>query len=191
MTEKQVEAEVYRYFGQHGASGASFGPITVFGKNAGDPHAQVTHNKLKSGDCVLVDIGCIYEGYCSDITRTFTIGKSSPQMKKMIDVTKAAQALAVSKIKAGMTGQEVDNIAREYIKKHYHGYNIPHGVGHGVGRQIHELPTTNQVNTQPLPVNAVVTIEPGIYNEYGGVRIEDTVVVKKNGCVVLTKKAIK
>jgi Xaa-Pro aminopeptidase len=191
MTEKQVEKEVYRYFGEHGASGASFGPITVFGKNAGDPHAQVGNNKLKSGDCILIDIGCIYEGYCSDVTRTYAIGKPNAKVQEMLDVVKAAQALALSKIRVGMTGQEVDAIARNYIKKHYYGYNIPHGVGHGVGRQIHEQPMNNQLNDQPLPLDSIVTIEPGIYNEYGGARIEDTVVVKNNGCVILTKKAIK
>jgi Xaa-Pro aminopeptidase len=113
-------------------------------------------------------------------------------MLKMYSVVVESNALGIEKAKAGITGRELDAICRSYIAQQFNGYNIPHGVGHGVGMLIHEEPRNKATNHQPLPANAVVTIEPGIYDvSVGGVRVEDTVVITKTGCRVLTHKAVK
>jgi Xaa-Pro aminopeptidase len=113
-------------------------------------------------------------------------------MVKMYNVTLAANKLGIKYIKAGVTGKSVDNICRKYIAQKFDGYDFPHGTGHGVGMLIHEEPRVNRANTKPLPENSVVTIEPGVYfDNIGGVRVEDTVVVTKTGCKVLTRKAPK
>jgi Xaa-Pro aminopeptidase len=110
----------------------------------------------------------------------------------MYTIAVESNVLGIEKAKAGMTGRELDAVCRSYIAQHFNGYDIPHGVGHGVGMLIHEEPRNKFINNEPLPVNAVVTIEPGIYdNDIGGVRIEDTVVITKTGCKVLTSRAPK
>jgi Xaa-Pro dipeptidase len=113
-------------------------------------------------------------------------------MLKMYNTTLQANLLGIKHARSGMTCEYLDNLCRNYIKEKYHGYNIPHGVGHGVGMLIHEEPRIKQTNTKPLSIGSVITIEPGIYDDkVGGVRVEDTVVITKDGCKVLTKKALK
>jgi Xaa-Pro aminopeptidase len=139
-----------------------------------------------------VDAGCICQGYCSDITRVWWIGTPPKQIKEMYDVVLKTNLLGIKNAKANVIGSRLDAVCRNFIKQNWHNYDIPHGVGHGVGRLIHENPRINKIYHKSLPINSVVTIEPGIYNsKIGGVRIEDTILITKNGCKVLTSKSPK
>ncbi|MDR2823320.1 MAG: Xaa-Pro peptidase family protein [Mycoplasmataceae bacterium] len=191
-SESAAAQELITFMIKQGASGVSFRPIISFGKNTSSPHNVPSNYKLRSGDSILVDCGCVYKGYCSDITRIWWIGKVNPKIKHMYEVALAANKLGIASAKDGMTGKELDAIVRNYVAKNYDGYDIPHGVGHGVGVKIHEAPWVKKTYTQKLLTNSVVTMEPGIYDSsIGGVRIEDTIVITKNGCKVLTSKSSK
>ncbi|MDR2567939.1 MAG: aminopeptidase P family protein [Mycoplasmataceae bacterium] len=193
MTEKQVAKLIYIHMLELGASGLSFDSIVASGKNSAIPHHHPSDKKIAKNEFITVDIGCVYGGYCSDITRTFVIGKPTKRMEDMYNLVFKSQAAGVQKIKAGMKGSEVDAICRDIITADKNwGTMFTHSTGHGVGIEIHELPSNRKVYQTELPENSVVTVEPGVY-EYGyyGVRIEDTVVVKNGKCVVLTKKANK
>ena len=139
-----------------------------------------------------MDFGCIYNHYCSDITRTVFIGnfKNSNKIRQIYDIVLQAQSKAVQSCKAGASTIEIDGIARKYIDSKGYGDNFGHGLGHGVGLEIHESPRVSYIDETILQENMVITIEPGIYIEnFGGVRIEDMIVIKKNGCQNLYKSS--
>ncbi|MDC0559110.1 M24 family metallopeptidase, partial [Candidatus Izimaplasma bacterium] len=134
------------------------------------------------------DIGCIYEGYTSDLTRTVAMGDVSDELKKIYNIVYEAQKLGLEASNASITGKELDAVCRDYITKKGYGEYFQHGTGHGVGLDVHEGPTVNSRNDKPLGEGSAITIEPGIYiSGLGGVRIEDDVILTKDGCIVLNE----
>ena len=151
------------------------------------PHAEPTRKKVKKGDFVTFDIGCFYDGYSSDITRTFVVGKATPKQRKIYNLVLKANKKAIRTAKAGMDGYDLDKVARDVIKKAGYGPKFGHGLGHGLGMEVHAFPRVSRLAHAKLKPNMVITIEPGIYIKgWGGVRIEDDVRIKRGGCEVMT-----
>ena len=187
ITEREVAIELEFFMRRNGASRLSFDSIVASGINSSMPHAQPTDKMFGIGDFVTLDFGCVYEGYCSDMTRTVVIGKATKQQRKIYELVLDAQLEALTRIKAGMTGVEADKIARDVISNAGYGDYFGHGLGHGVGLYIHESPRLSFISKHKLSENMAVTVEPGIYlPNFGGVRIEDLVIVKKEGVFDLT-----
>lgn len=187
MTELQLAAEIEYAMKKNGAQGFSFDTIVASGLNSAKPHHVPTDKKIEQGDFITMDFGCIYEGYCSDMTRTVVLGKASEQQKEIYQLVLAAQLAALDVIKAGMTGAQVDAAARDLITQAGHGAHFGHGLGHSVGLYIHESPNLSPAEQRVLVPGNIETVEPGVYIEgFGGVRIEDMVVVTENGCENLT-----
>lgn len=167
----------------------SFETIVAFGANGSRPHHQPSGKKLKRNDCVLIDFGVRYKGYCCDLTRCFVVGKPAGLglYKKVYDAVERAQAAAIKMVRAGVAIKKVDSAAREVIGKH----DLPvygHPTGHGLGIEIHEDPSLNAENKGKLKAGEVITIEPGVYIPGKlGVRIEDDVLVTESGCKILTR----
>ncbi len=186
ITEKQAAAELERFMKEKGASALSFDTIVAFGKGGANPHYATGNVKLKNESPVLLDFGCIYKGYCSDITRSFWFGKKPvAEYKKILDIAIKAHDEVVKKANKNMTGAEIDNIARQYIAAAGYGDYFTHGTGHGIGMQIHEDAYINQNNqTVKIAPNFCFSVEPGIYlTGKFGVRWED--------CFYMTDKGIK
>lgn len=187
LTENAIALEIERIMRQNGASGISFDTIVAAGAKSSLPHAEPSDALLKKGDFVVMDFGCIYEGYCSDMTRTVVIGETSEKQKEIYDIVLKAQKCALEGMKAGMTGCEIDALARDDITKAGYGDYFGHSLGHSVGLEIHEEPRCSATSKQKIEANMVVTVEPGIYiPDFGGVRIEDMVVVTETGIKNLT-----
>lgn len=184
--EREVANWIKNELKKHRARPA-FRIIVASGKRSAKPHGFATHKRIRKGELVVVDFGAVYNGYCSDITRTFFVGKPTAKQRKVYNIVKKAQEKAIRAVKAGREGREVDEAARAYIKQKGFGKYFIHNTGHGIGRKVHEAPKLSKDNRNRLRVGQVVTIEPGIYIKgWGGVRIEDMVLVTKKGCQVLT-----
>jgi Xaa-Pro aminopeptidase len=166
----------------------SFPPIVSFGKNTANIHHEPGKTKLKRGDTIMFDFGCTVNHYCSDMTRTYFWGESSAKQKKVYQDVLRAQEIALAKIsKREKRAKIIDKAARDFLNKKYKK-NFQHGLGHGVGTVIHEWPNFKPKSEDILPIGCVMTVEPGIYLKgFGGVRIEDMVLITKNGCINLTK----
>ncbi|MBU0495020.1 MAG: Xaa-Pro peptidase family protein [Chloroflexi bacterium] len=187
MTEKAVAWQLEAWAREHGAERASFEFIVAGGPNAAKPHAVQTDRPIQEGEPVTVDMGVVVDGYCSDMTRTFCLGEPDSKFREIWHIVLEAQEKATAGIRAGVTGQAIDTLARDVIAQAGYGENFGHGLGHGVGLAVHEAPGLSQRYPKPLPAGSVVTVEPGIYlTGWGGVRIEDMVVVRANGAEVLT-----
>lgn len=191
VAERDVAAEIEYNFKRRGAEGTSFDTIALFGARSSLPHGMPGERTLKSGDITLFDLGCRRAGYCSDLTRTYIFGTiPDSRAEEIYGVVLDAQLAALQAIKPGVQGKDIDAVARERIADAGFGDFFGHGLGHGVGIEIHEAPRLNPRATETLEAGMVVTVEPGIYlpNE-GGVRIEDLVVVTDTGCDILTRSS--
>jgi Xaa-Pro aminopeptidase len=171
-----------------GADTVSFEPIVAAGTNSSLPHHRPGESLLRKDEPVLFDWGAIYDGYCSDLTRTFIVGRATPKMKKAYGVVLDAQLSAIKFLRPGVTTKQADRVARDIIDKAGYKENFGHGLGHGLGRDIHELPTMrHNGGEEELRPGMIVTVEPGIYIPgEGGVRIEDDVLITHSGCEVLS-----
>lgn len=187
MTEKQVAAWIEFLMKEEGADGFSFDTIAASGIHSAMPHAVPTEKKLEAGDFLTMDFGCRYHGYCSDMTRTVVIGSASDRQKQVYDTVLQAQQTALERIRPGMTGKEIDALARNVIDKAGYGSCFGHSLGHSVGLEIHEKPCFSLKEEKVIHPGMVITVEPGIYIEnFGGVRIEDVVIITENGCENIT-----
>lgn len=188
ITEWEVSLEIEGFMKKNGASGTSFESIVASGKRSSLPHGVASQKVIEDGDFVTLDFGCIYNGYCSDMTRTVVVGKASDKQKEIYHVVLEAQEEALKHIKPGITGYDVDKIARDIIKEKGYGDYFGHGLGHGVGLEVHESPRLSPLGKDTLATNMIVTDEPGVYlPDFGGVRIEDLVLVTEEGCEALSK----
>ncbi len=187
MTELEIADEVERTMRSLGAEGLSFPTIAVSGVNSNQPHGEPSDRKIREGDFLTLDIGCVYRGYCSDMTRTVAIGYATDEMKKIYDIVLKAQLAGLEMVKAGVKCFDVDKASRDVIEEAGYGEFYIHGIGHGVGTEVHEPPTLNARSSEVLKENQAVTVEPGIYlPDKFGVRIEDLVIVTEFGYANLT-----
>lgn len=179
-TEIDVAAEIEYAMRKKGGYGTAFDTIVASGIRSAYPHGGCAERKIRKGDLIVVDIGAIYEYYCSDMTRTFVAGKPSDKQEKLYRVVKTAEGEAYQAIRAKARGKDVDQAARKIIEDSGYGVYFNHGLGHGVGLEVHEGPGLSPISKDRLAVGNVVTDEPGIYIPgFGGVRIEDSVLVKQ------------
>jgi Xaa-Pro aminopeptidase len=186
-TEKQVAWEIEKYIREHGGEGVSFDTLVGGGERGAMPHCAPTERVLKQGEGVVIDMGVRLDGYMSDLTRTVFLGKPDDEFKRVYDVVLAAQQTAQELVEAGMTGEQAHGLAQKVIEESGHGEHFGHGLGHGVGLQIHEAPRLGQHSKDVLSDGMVFTIEPGIYlTGWGGVRIEDVVVLEQGRARVMS-----
>ncbi len=188
VTEIEIADFIKQSFVKLGAPILSFAPIVAFGKGSADIHHEPGKAKLKKGDIIMFDFGCTVNHYCSDMTRTYFWGEPNAKQKKVYSDVLSAMNLALNKINSGeKKAKVIDASARKFLNRKYKD-NFQHGLGHGVGTVIHEWPNFKPKSEDTLPVGCVMTVEPGIYIKgLGGVRIEDMVLITKNGCINLTK----
>jgi Xaa-Pro aminopeptidase len=188
MTELQVAGVLERALRDEGSEGFPFPSIVATGARSALPHARASLAKIREGDILLMDFGAEVEGYCADITRTVVVGRATDEQREVYDVVRKANEQAAQDIRAGMTGRDADAIARGYIERRGFGELFGHGLGHGVGLEVHEAPRLARTAEGALAEGAVVTIEPGVYRPgWGGVRIEDDVVLDAAGPRILTR----
>jgi Xaa-Pro aminopeptidase len=185
-TELDIAAEISYQHKKLGAEKDSFDPIVASGPRSAMPHAKPSLERFKRGELIVIDMGCVYEGYASDQTRTVALGQVSEEARNVYRIVQDAQELGVASAQCGMTGKELDAIVRGYIAGHGYAEEFGHGLGHGVGFEVHEEPRISPKGELILKENMVFTIEPGIYlpGKFG-VRIEDTVVLGPLGATSL------
>lgn len=187
MTEREISLELEFFMKKQGAEALSFDTIAASGKRSAMPHGLASGKVIENGDFLTLDFGCIFEGYCSDMTRTVIVGKADDKQKEIYNTVLLAQKNALSEIKAGKTCADIDFAARSIIERAGYGKNFGHSLGHSVGIEIHEAPVFSPKSTDVTEAGHVITVEPGIYVEdFGGVRIEDLVAVTKDGFINLT-----
>ena len=187
MTELELQAELIYCLYKNGATGLAFDPIVVSGPNTSLPHGVAGERVIREGDFITMDFGAQYMGYCSDMTRTVALGYATEEMEKVYNTVLEAQKAGLAVTRAGVPGKEVDAAARKVITDAGYGEYFGHGYGHSLGLEVHESPSPNGANTEPMPENAVASAEPGIYlpGKFG-VRIEDVTVFKADGHENLT-----
>ncbi|MCL6593521.1 MAG: Xaa-Pro peptidase family protein [Alicyclobacillus sp.] len=187
LTEKEVAWELEQCMRRLGASGPSFPTIVASGWRSALPHGVASDKVIAAGELVTLDFGAVVNGYCSDLTRTLVLGSPTPQQQAVYETVLAAQQLALAAARPGMRGSDLDAVARDALTAAGYGPHFGHSLGHGIGLAIHEQPRIGKNSTDVLSPGMVVTIEPGVYLPgWGGVRIEDDVVVTCDGVRVLT-----
>ena len=180
MTEKELSVKLQCLLLQNGGDKNSFDPIVSFGENTSKPHAHPTERRLKTGDNVLMDFGCVVDGYCSDMTRTVFFGQPKEQIKNIYNIVLQAQLNVLSNVKNGMICKDVDEFARQIFRKYGVEDKFTHALGHGLGIDIHEIPSMHPKSEVILQPNMFVTVEPGLYFPgLGGVRIEDLILIEQ------------
>ncbi len=185
--ECEIALELEFFMRRHGASRTAFETIVASGPRSAMPHGVASDRKLQAGDFVVMDFGAVLKGYHSDITRTVVVGEPDQKQLQIYNIVLEAQLAALASVRAGTAAAEVDNAARDIIASSGYGENFGHGTGHGVGLVIHENPRVSAKSDAILEKGMVVTVEPGIYiPEWGGVRIEDMVLVEDGGCRIFT-----
>ena len=182
MSELELQAELIYCMYKNGAHGLSFDPIVVSGPNSSMPHGVAGERVIQPGDFITMDFGVLYNGYCSDMTRTVAVGFVTEEMEKVYNTVLAAQLAGLALTKAGVPGKDIDGAARKVITDAGYGEYFGHGYGHSLGLEIHESPSPNARNGEPMPLHAVASAEPGIYlpGKFG-VRIEDSVIYTADG----------
>jgi len=188
MTEKELQAELIYCLYKNGGEGLSFDPIVVSGPNTSLPHGVATDRVIQKGDFITMDFGVLYQGYCSDMTRTVAVGYATEEMEKVYNTVLQAQHAGIAATRAGVKGKDIDAAARKVIRDAGYGEYFGHGYGHSLGLEVHEAPNCNPSGETEMPVGAVCSAEPGIYipGKFG-VRIEDVVVFTADGCKNITK----
>jgi Xaa-Pro aminopeptidase len=187
VTELEIAGILESALRQCGSDGFPFPSIVASGPNAALPHARPTSRRVVAGDFLLLDFGARVGGYCSDITRTFVVGRATAEQREVYEVVRMANERAAGSVRPGMSGRDADGIARGYIQDRGFGELFGHSLGHGIGLEVHEAPRLAKTAEGPLVEGAVVTVEPGIYRPgWGGVRIEDDVHLGAGGTQVLT-----
>ena len=187
-TEREVALAIESTMMHRGADAVAFPTIVAAGPNAALPHAVPTDRIIKEGETIIIDMGLKLDGYCSDMTRTVVLGKPDKSIVKIIRLVRKAQLAAIKTIKAGIMARDADRAARKVLSGVGYGKNFGHGLGHGVGLAVHESPSLNRMRRNKLQAGMVVTVEPGIYLPgWGGVRLENMVVIEKKGCTILNR----
>jgi Xaa-Pro aminopeptidase len=187
-TEREFALALEFAMRERGASGVSFDPIVAAGPNAALPHARPSDRRVEPGELVVIDFGCVVDGYCSDMTRTVSVGEPSPEARRIWETVLSAQRIGCEAVAGGTECAAVDRATRDVIADAGWADAFVHGTGHGVGLEIHESPRVASTSTGTLEPGHVVTVEPGVYLPgIGGVRIEDTLVVTPEGPVALTE----
>ena len=188
MTEKEIAARLNYLMVAAGAEKTSFDTIVASGPNGSMPHAVPGMRKVREGDFITMDFGCVYKGYCSDMTRTVALGQPSDEMRNVYDIVLQAQLAGIAAARAGVTGAAIDGAARKVIQDAGYGSCFGHSFGHSLGIDIHEAPNAAPGNDKPMPDGAVISAEPGIYLPGRfGVRIEDVMILRPDGAQVITK----
>ncbi len=188
MTEKEVAWKMETAMRDFGADAISFDTIVAAGPNGAMAHHQPTDYVIKQKDPIVIDMGAKVGGYCSDLSRSIVTGEPDETFNKVYDTVLGAQLTAINTVKAGMTGEETDNLSRNVIVDAGYGDNFGHSLGHGVGLEIHENPRVGPRSADVLGLDTVFTVEPGIYlSGWGGIRIEDIVILRADGAVPLSK----
>ncbi|MGD9200830.1 MAG: aminopeptidase P family protein [Chitinispirillia bacterium] len=188
MTEKSIANQLDLLKFQYGSEKSAFDTIVLFGSRTALVHGIPSNRKLKNGNFILFDFGCVVDGFCSDMTRTIIFGKANKLQKKIYDIVKKAQESAKKSIRQGLKISSIDDNARSLITEAGYGDSFGHSTGHGIGLQVHEFPYIYNTCKAYIAENMVFTVEPGIYlSGFGGVRIEDTICVTKNGLRSLTQ----
>ncbi|MFE5322919.1 M24 family metallopeptidase [Paenibacillus sp. NPDC056579] len=185
--ESDIALEIEMFVRKNGAASTSFETIVASGERSALPHGKASDRILQTDEFVKLDYGAYYKRYCSDITRTVVLGKPADKHKEIYNIVLEAQLEALDKIRPGMTGKEADGIARSVIARYGYGDHFGHGTGHGLGMEIHEAPRLSRTGDTVLTPGMTVTVEPGIYLPgFGGVRIEDDIVITETGIKILT-----
>lgn len=187
VKELEVAAEIDHRMRRLGAEAPAFETIVAFGERSAMPHARPGRKSLTAGEIVLIDMGAMLDGYASDMTRTLVAGRAGPKVRRLYKAVLEAQLTALAEVREGVTAAQVDRAARRPLRKAGLDGVFVHATGHGLGLEIHEPPRLGRKVATSLKAGMAITIEPGVYLQgFGGVRIEDTVVVTRNGCEILT-----
>ncbi|TXG82343.1 MAG: aminopeptidase P family protein [Thermomicrobiales bacterium] len=187
VTERQIANSIAISFLEQGADGWGFPPTVAFGPNSAKPHHEPGDRPLQEHEAIIMDIGATVHGYTADLTRTNWLGDPPPQLAEIYTIVQTAQDAALATIRAGVPANVADAAARDVIVAAGYGEEFVHGLGHGIGVRIHDGPFMHSRNDDPLPANSILTVEPGIYiRDFGGVRIEDVVLVTDEGYELLT-----
>jgi len=192
QTERQVAWALHGAMVELGAEGPSFPSIVAAGTNAARPHHEPGDRVIAEGEPIVIDMGARYHGYCSDLTRTVWVGRPDDKLREVYAIVDGAVEAVFERLHPGLSGLDMDKAARDYIESRGYGEQFSHGLGHGVGVRVHEAPSAYKESTDTLQAGHVITIEPGIYMpDWGGVRIEDVVLITADGFEVLTRGASK
>ncbi|MFZ5775939.1 MAG: M24 family metallopeptidase [Thermodesulfobacteriota bacterium] len=188
QTERAVARAIENAMYAMGAERPSFDTIVASGPNAALPHATPSNRQIQQGETIVIDMGLILDGYCSDMTRTVVLGTPDERTVSLFRLVRRAQLAGLSSLRAGVSGMAVDKIARGVIEQAGLGERFGHGLGHGVGLNVHEGPSLNWRNRKPLQSGMVVTVEPGVYLPgWGGIRLENMAVIEEHGCRILNQ----